>query len=390
MRLEPLNLSAMFQEFFRSEKSGGVLLLVCTVVSLLIANSPSGPQYIAFWHLHAGGLTVEYWINDALMAVFFLLIGLELERELYAGELSDLRNAALPVIAAIGGVAVPAAIHYALNAGSPTQDGIGIPMATDIAFALGVLAILGSRIPAALKVFLAALAVIDDLCAIAVIAVFYSAGIKVPYLAGALGVWALLILLNRLRVMALAPYLAGGALMWLLMFKSGVHPTVTGVMLAFAIPFSPRDASGESPSARLERWLHEPVAYFVMPLFALANTAIPVYVGGLLSVAGPNTLGIAAGLVIGKPVGIVLFSFLAVAAGICRLPFDLNWRHIAGAGMLGGIGFTMSMFITNLAFEGDSGTIVASKMAILAASLVAGVIGLAWLALFGKPVARIP
>ena len=379
-------LSATFQKFFHSEKSGGVLLIVCTVLSMIVANSAFGGGYLAFWHAYLGPLSVEHWVNDGLMAVFFLLIGLELERELYNGELSDLRNAALPMVAAAGGVAVPALIHFAFNSGTPTQAGIGIPMATDIAFALGVLALLGSRVPASLKVFLTALAVIDDLIAIVVIAVFYTSELAVLYLAGALGVWLLLVGLNRFgRVMSMAPYLIGGALMWFLMLKSGVHATIAGVLLAFAIPFSPREDDAESPSHRLEHILHKPVAFVILPIFALANTGIIIGSGALETLTSSNSLGVIGGLLVGKPVGITLLAAAAVAIGVSRLPLDLNWRHIFGAGLLGGIGFTMSIFITNLAFVGDAEVINASKMAILLASLVAGACGFVFLKLFGAP-----
>jgi len=376
------NLSATFQRFFASEKAGGIVLILCTVLSLLVANSALGPAWLGFWHYQVAGLSVELWVNDLLMAVFFLFVGLELERELYSGELSDFKNALLPILAAVGGIAVPALLHAGLNAGTPTQAGAGIPMATDIAFALGVLALLGSRIPASLKIFLTALAVMDDLGAIIVIAVFYTAHVSLPYLAGALAVFALLVVCNRvLRVMALLPYLLGGALMWFLMLKSGVHATIAGVLLAFAIPFSSRQEDVASPSHRLEHALHRPVAFLILPLFALANTGINIpadWQAGLLS---PNSLGIMAGLVLGKPAGILLLSWLAVTLGWCRLPGDMGWRHVLGAGILGGIGFTMSIFITNLAFAGQADVVTASKIAILAASLAAGVMGFGWLRL---------
>ncbi|MGH8502561.1 MAG: Na+/H+ antiporter NhaA [Gammaproteobacteria bacterium] len=380
------NLSNTFQEFFDSEKSSGILLIVCTVISLLIMNSSSGPDYLSLWHTRVGGLSLEHWVNDALMAIFFLLIGLELERELYSGELSNVQNALLPMFAAIGGIVAPALIHFSLNAGTPTQAGAGIPMATDIAFALGVLAILGNRIPASLKVFVVAFAVIDDLSAIVIIAAFYTAQLLVGYLAAALAVWILLCALNRLfRVMSLAPYLLGGALMWFLMLKSGVHATVAGVMLAFAIPFSAKADDEQSPSHRLEHFLHKPVAFIILPIFALANTAIFVGADWMQNLTSTNSVGITAGLVVGKPLGVTFLCFVAVASGICRLPPDLNWRHIFGAGILGGIGFTMSIFITNLAFAGNTETINASKMAILLASLTAGTIGFLWFKLLGKP-----
>ncbi len=380
------DLSNTFQKFFDSEKSSGILLIICTVISLLITNSSIGVDYLSLWQTYVGGLTLEHWINDALMAIFFLLIGLELERELYSGELSNVQNALLPIFAAIGGIVAPALIHFSLNAGTLTQAGIGIPTATDIAFALGVLAVLGTRIPASLKVFVVAFAVIDDLCAIVIIAAFYTAQLSLGYLAAALAVWTFVSVLNRhFRVMSLVPYLLGGALMWFFMLKSGIHATVAGVMLAFAIPFSTKDDDEESPSHRLEHFLHKPVAFIILPIFALANTAMFVDADWMQNLTSKNSLGITAGLIVGKPLGVTFLCFVAVASGICRLPADLNWRHIFGAGILGGIGFTMSIFITNLAFAGNAESINASKIAILLASLTAGTIGLLWLKLLGKP-----
>lgn len=378
-------LSQMFKDFFDSEKSGGIVLVVCTVVSLIIANSAAGDAYIDLWHVELGGLSVEHWINDGLMAVFFLLIGLELERELYVGELSDFRNALLPIVGAVSGVAVPALIHFGLNAGTSTQAGVGIPMATDIAFALGTLALLGSRVPASLKIFLAAFAVMDDLVAVIVIAVFYTSDLSLGYLLAALGTFAVLVVLNRLRVMSLAPYVMGGILMWVLMYRSGVHATIAGVLLAFAVPFTGRSDIENSPSYRLEHLLHRPVAFGVLPLFALANTGIVIGAGALDGLLTGNGIGIVAGLFVGKPVGITVACLVAVAAGVCRLPTDLGWKHIVGAGMLGGIGFTMSIFITNLAFTGQPEVVNASKMAILVASLLAGTSGFLWLRWVGAP-----
>jgi NhaA family Na+:H+ antiporter len=375
-------LSKTFTDFFESEKSSGILLILCTFVSLVIANSFVGAAYLDFWHANVAGLSVEHWVNDALMAVFFLFVGLELERELYNGELSNFKNALLPIFAAIGGIGAPALIHFTLNAGTPTQAGIGIPMATDIAFALGVLALLGSRVPVSLKVFLTALAVMDDLGAIVVIAVFYTAQLYLAYLLGALAVFAVLVVLNAFRVMSLVPYLLGGALMWFLMLKSGVHATITGVLLAFAIPFSAQAEDEKSPSHRLEHFLHKPVAFIILPIFALANTGVVIDSGWQKELLSTNGAGIIGGLVLGKPLGITLLSFGAVTIGVCRLPADLKWRHIFGAGLLGGIGFTMSIFITNLAFTGNAEFINASKIAILLASLSAGVLGFVWLRFF--------
>lgn len=379
-------LSKSFQVFFDSEKSSGILLILCTVVSLLLANSLIGAYYLEFWQIRIAGLSIELWINDALMAVFFLLIGLELERELYVGELSNVRNALLPMFAALGGVVAPGLIHYSLNAGTPTESGFGIPMATDIAFALGALAILGSRVPASLKVLVVAFAVIDDLCAIIVIAVFYTAQLSAAYLLAALAVWGVLLAFNRVfRVMSMLPYLIGGVLMWALMLKSGVHATITGVMLAFAIPFSHKDDDAASPSHKLEHILHKPVAFIILPVFALANTGVVIGAGWMQGLTEANSIGIVAGLLVGKPIGVFVLCFVAVAVGLCRLPEDLNWRHVLGAGILGGIGFTMSIFITNLAFAGNAATINASKMAILLASLMAGAAGILWLKWVCRP-----
>jgi Na+:H+ antiporter, NhaA family len=383
------SITTSFKEFAASGQTAGLTLILCTFASLALANSALGPAYLHVWHAQVAGLSLEQWVNDGLMAVFFLLIGLELERELYNGELSDPKNALLPILAAAGGIAVPAAIHFILNRGSATQAGMGIPMATDIAFALGVLALVGRGVPASLKVFLTALAVMDDLGAIVVIALFYTSHVALAYLAGALAVFVVLVWLNRvLRVMALAPYLVGGALMWFLMLKSGVHATIAGVLLAFAIPFSGRCDDETSPSHRLEHILHKPVTFLVLPVFALANTGVVIATGWAEQLLSPNSLGIVLGLAAGKPIGIVAASAAAAALGLCRLPPDLGWRHVAGAGLLGGIGFTMSIFITNLAFAGRPETVDASKVAILAASLASGLLGWTWLKALGARVSR--
>lgn len=316
------------------------------------------------------------------MAVFFLLVGLELERELYVGELSDLRSALLPIVAAVGGVTLPAAIHFALNAGTPFQPGAGIPMATDIAFAVAALALLGTRVPASLKVFLVAIAVIDDLIAIIVIAAAYTASLSSSHLLGSAVVLGVLVMMNRLKVTSLWPYLVGGSLLWLFTLKSGVHATIAGVMLAFAIPFRSREASLKSPSARLEHALHGPVAFIVLPLFALANTGVAITFAD--SLLDTNSLGILLGLVLGKPVGIVAACILAVMLlGLTR-PADLSWSHIAGAGMLAGIGFTMSIFIANLAFPNDAAVVDSAKLAVLVASVVSAIAGIAWLRVYPR------
>lgn len=380
-----MKLTRTFKAFFESEKSGGILLLFVTLLSLYLANSPIQTEYIAFWNTQLGHHSITHWINDGLMAIFFLLIGLELEREMYDGELSSIKNAALPIFGALGGMVVPAGIFLLLNFGTITQNGAGIPMATDIAFAIGILSLLGSRVPASLKIFLTALAVIDDLGAILVIAIFYTDTIAFLNLFIAFAIMGGLFILNRRKVHSLIPYLIGGVAMWYFMLNSGVHATITGVLLAFVIPFG--DGGKKTSSYRLQHFLHQPVAFFILPLFAIANTCIAIDSNWHEGLNHPNTIGIIAGLVIGKPLGIWLFSFLSVSLGICALPSDLRWKDILGAGMLGGIGFTMSIFITLLAFKNDGEEVITySKIAILIASFIAGMLGFLWLKLHLKAV----
>lgn len=373
-------LTKLFTEFFESEKTSGIILILCTVISIVIANSYFGKDYLDFWHnkigFEIGGIalkySIEHWINDGLMAIFFLMIGLEIERELYIGELSDIRNAMLPIIAAIGGMVTPALFHFLLNQGTETQAGFGIPIATDIAFALGVLALLGNRIPLSLKIFLASLAIIDDLGSIAIIAIFYMSHLSLLYLVFVLGIFTGLVIINRLHVYRLIFYLIPGFFMWYFMLKSGIHPTITGVLLAFAIPFANGDE--DSPSYKLQHFLHRPVAFIIIPLFALANTCIVLSENWMQGVLTLNSLGIFVGLFAGKPLGIFLFSALAVKMGLSQLPGDVSLRHIIGAGFLGGIGFTMSIFITLLAF-GNPEIIQSSKISILLGSIMAGTVG---------------
>ena len=373
-----MNLTILFKEFFDSEKSGGLILVGCTIVSLVIANSGIGVAYADMWHIKAGGLSIEHWINDGLMAIFFLLIGLEIEREIYIGELSDMKDALLPIFAAVGGMLVPAAIYLAFNYGTNTQQGAGIPMATDIAFALGILSLLGKRVPLSLRVFLTALAIIDDLGAIIIIALFYSKGLDVTNLLIALGIFIALIALNRFKVKSLITYIIGGILMWYFMLHSGVHATITGVLLAFAIPFG--DGGEKSPSYRLQHFLHKPVAFFILPVFALANTAILLSSDLGETISQDYSLGISIGLIVGKPLGILLLTLLSIWVGIAKLPKSLSMKTILGAGFLAGIGFTMSIFITLLAFD-DQAIINNAKLIILLSSLVAGIIGFIFLKL---------
>ena len=371
-------LTRLYKEFFDSEKAGGIILVFVTVCSLILANSAWQTNYINLWQFNLGGHSIVHWINDGLMTIFFLLIGLELEREIYQGELSSIKNASLPIFGAIGGMLIPAGLFLLLNFGTGTQSGAGIPMATDIAFAIGVLSLLGNRVPATLKIFLTALAVIDDLGSIIVIAIIYTTSISFVYLFIALGIFGFLLILNRLKVHNLIPYLIGGVAMWYFMLHSGVHATITGVLLAFAIPFG--NGSEKSPSYILQHFLHKPVAFFILPLFAIANTCIAIGDSWQSGLVQTSSLGIIVGLVIGKPLGIWLFSFIGVGLGLCALPTDLKWNNIIGAGFLGGIGFTMSIFITLLAFDNIE-IINNSKIAILIASFIAGTIGFIFLKL---------
>ncbi len=369
----PVLLSKLYNEFFNSEKASGFILIGCTVISLIIANSGMGDAYQQFWYTKVGGLTISYWINDALMAVFFLLVGLEIERELYVGELSKINNAMLPVMAAVGGMLLPALIHFGFNGGTPTANGYAIPMATDIAFALGILSLAGKSVPPALKIFLTALAIIDDLGAILIIAVFYTESVSIYYLFISLSIFIGLFIMGKFGVQRLVFYIVPGIAMWYFMFQSGVHATISGVLLAFAIPFG---RGGESsPSYKLQHFLHKPVAFFIVPLFALANTGIRLQPGFYNELLSRNSLGIIGGLILGKPLGIILFAWVAVKVKLSQLPDLIKWKHIIGAGLLAGIGFTMSIFITMLAF-GDKSLIINSKIAILCASLLAAICGL--------------
>jgi Na+:H+ antiporter, NhaA family len=367
-----MKIKRLFNEFFESEKAGGLILVFVTIVSLVLANSPFQTGYIKLWNYDIAGHSIVHWINDGLMAIFFLLIGLELEREIYHGELSSIKSASMPIFGALGGMFVPAGIFLALNFGTETQSGAGIPMATDIAFAIGIMSLLGNRVPASLKIFLIALAVIDDLGAIIIIAVFYTTSLSFLNLSIALGIIAVLGILNRLKVHNLIPYILGGVVAWYFMLLSGVHATITGVLLAFVVPYG--CGGRKSPSYILQHILHKPVAFIILPLFAMANTSIAIGSDWLNSLGEPFSLGIIAGLVLGKPIGIVLFSIIAVWLGLASLPEDLKWGNIIGAGFLGGIGFTMSIFITLLAFDNPV-TIDGSKIAILIASCVAACVG---------------
>ena len=377
-----MTLTQHFKDFFKSEKTSGFILIFCTIISLVISNTTTGNAYMQFWETDFQGHSITHWINDGLMAVFFLLIGLELEREIYVGELSNFKNALFPAISALGGVIVPACIYLIYNYGSDTQAGAGIPMATDIAFAIGILSLLGKAVPPQLKVFLTALAVIDDLCAILIIAFFYTDHVSFSYLFISLGIWGILIVLNRIKVHHFLPYLFGGIAMWYFMLHSGVHATIAGVMLAFAIPFG--DGSEKTISSKLQHKLHYPVAFIILPLFALANTCIVFKYNWISGLSSNISTGIIAGLALGKPIGIIVFSSFAVFLGIVKLPNDLTWKHIAGVSLLAGIGFTMSIFITLLAFN-NKAIIDTGKIAIIFASTLSAVAGLITLKLVLQP-----
>lgn len=362
----------LFQEFIQSEKSGGIILILATLVSMFMANSFWGHRYQQFWETTLGNHSITEWINDAGMTFFFVLIGLELKREWIAGELSDRKAAILPVFGAIGGMLVPAVLFLFCNWDSYTQRGAGIPMATDIAFAIGILSIPGKRIPLSVKLFLTTLAVIDDLGAILVIALFYSDTIHWMYLAGALGVFGSLWICNHKNIRALWVYLAGGYIMWYCMLHSGIHATLSGVLVAMVIPFSKDET--QSPSHRLQHILHTPIAFLILPLFALANTAIAIHWQSI-PWNESNVQGIIAGLLLGKPIGILFFSWIALSLGWSKLPKGIQFKQLTGIGILGGIGFTMSIFITLLAYTDDASYILSSKMAIIIASCLSGIIG---------------
>lgn len=383
-------LTRLFLEFYGKLASGGALLVICAIVSMILANSGMAESWLHFWQiqldphlpgLHAHSLT--QWINDGIMTIFFLLVGLEIERELLTGELSDRRTAMLPVIAAIGGMLFPALVYFAINAKNPQLwRGAGIPTATDIAFAMAIMSALGKRVPAVLKVFLTALAIIDDLGAILVIAIFYGQGVQWLWLSAALGVLGFLLICKRSGLKSLWLYLPFGVLLWYCMMQSGIHATISGVLLAFAIPFGKKEEDA-SPSAYLMDKLHEPVAWLILPLFALANTAIPLHSGIIDTLTGTLPLGIAAGLMIGKPLGIYLASILSVKFNAAQLPTGVSFSQIWGAGMLGGIGFTMAIFVSNLAFTA-TGMVELSKVAVLCGSVVAAVAGYVFLRVAGK------
>jgi NhaA family Na+:H+ antiporter len=429
-----------FQQFAATESAGGIVLLICAVAAIAWANSPAGDAYFHLWeHTFTIGFegfaltkSLHHWINDGLMVVFFLLVGLEIKRELFVGELSSFKQALLPIVAAIGGMLVPAAIYAFFNAGGPGAAGWGIPMATDIAFALGVLALIGDRLPPGLRVFLAALAIVDDLGAVLVIAVFYTAEISTTYLGIAGLVLALLVLCNLSGVRHPGVYALLGVALWLAILHSGIHATIAGALLALTIPsrtridertfvvraeasiFEFQTACGEpgksvlsnprqqealhhlersveavqAPLLRIEHNLHRVVAFGIMPLFAFANAGVRLDAAVFAGLSWRVVVGVAAGLVIGKLIGIFTASRLAVASGAAALPANVRWRDIFGVSWLGGIGFTMSLFVATLAF-GEGSLLDSAKVGILSASAVAGLVGgaLLWMQSSSRPAA---
>ena len=369
-----MKLTQYFKKFFESSQSSGIILILCVLVSLFVANSSLGTGFQNILDSHLGPYSVAEWINDGLMSVFFLLVGLEIKREMLEGELSNIKNASLPIFAAIGGMLVPALIYAFFNNGTEYAKGWGIPMATDIAFSLAIISMLSSRVPASIKIFLAALAIVDDLGAILVIAIFYTEQLHWSYLLISGGILVLLVLFNKLGVKKHIFYLIPGVALWYCMHHSGIHATIAGVLLAFTIPTNISDTE-ISPLEKLEGMLHTPVNYLIMPIFALANTNIVFQKGmvdGLFTSFGAGIIG---GLIIGKLVGILLFSFIAVKLGISKLPQHSKWSQMVGVGLLAAIGFTMSIFIAILSFKGHQDIQDEAKFAILVASTLAGFAG---------------
>lgn len=373
---------SIFREFLDSEAAGGIILMAAAALALIVANSPLAETYFDALHAYLGPLSVSHWINDGLMAVFFLLVGLEIKREMLDGQLSTWPRRVLPGVAAAGGMLVPALVYVAINRDNPAAlSGWAIPTATDIAFALGVLSLLGNRVPGSLKVFLTALAIIDDLGAVVIIAVFYTSGLSLAYLGAAFAVIALLIALNRMGVLTLLPYLVLGAVLWVLVLKSGVHATLAGVALALSIPLKVTPGISHdldhSPLHRLEHGLHNIVPLFVIPIFGFANAGVSLAGLSAAALVEPLTLGVAAGLVAGKLVGVFGSSALAIRLGFADLPVNAGWLHMVGISLLCGIGFTMSLFIGLLAFANNVELQDAVKVGILAGSFIAAILGAA-------------
>lgn len=384
-----MNLSLYFKKFFNNSQSSGIILIFCVLISLLIANSAAAENFQHFLdqevgtHLFGLEYPVSIWINDGLMAIFFLLVGLEIKRELIEGELSSFKNASLPIFAAVGGMLIPAVIYSIFNTGTEYSNGWGIPMATDIAFSLAIISMLGKKIPNSIKIFLAALAIVDDLGAILVIAIFYTEQIHWSYLLLSFGVTVLLFILNFLKVTKTIFYIIPGLFLWYFLHHSGIHATIAGVVLAFSIPTNASNVE-ISPLEKLEHQLHIPVSFLIMPIFALTNTNITFsseMVAGVTSTLG---LGIICGLVLGKLIGINLFSLIAIKLKLSTLPQNSNWLQMIGVGLLAGIGFTMSIFIALLSFKEEIPIQDEAKFAILIASFIAAIAGFTILSISSK------
>ena len=380
----------IYQKFLETESKAGIILIICVIISILIANSSLGYNFQSLLNFKLGGeiagIDLNFsslgWINDGLMAVFFLYVGLEIKREVLDGELKSVKQASLPIIAAIGGMLVPAALYFLINIGSDSAKGWGIPMATDIAFAIGILSVLGSRVPSSLKIFLTALAIVDDLGAILVIAVFYTADLHFIYLLLAAGVFAVQMALNYFGVKKLVYYIIPGLVLWYFIHHSGIHATIAGVLTAIAIPAN-SEKRKRSPLEKLEHLLGNPVSYIIMPLFALANTNIKFESGMLSGLTNPLGLGIIAGLFIGKPLGITLASWIAIKLKVAKKPRAASWKQITGVAMLGGIVFTMSIFFSLLSFVSPIFQLEA-KFSILLASIISAAAGYIFLNYLSK------
>ncbi|GFM72816.1 Na(+)/H(+) antiporter NhaA 1 [Pseudomonas cichorii] len=367
---------AILARFLASESAGGIVLMGAALAALIVANSPLASGYFAILHSVWLGLSVELWINDGLMAIFFLMVGLEIKREVLAGGLATWEQRALPGFAAAGGMLVPALIYLAINWGNAqTISGWAIPAATDIAFALGVLSLLGKRVPTSLKVFLAALAILDDLGAVTIIAFFYSSGLNLPMLLASFATLALLVVMNRLKVRRLLPYLITGALLWFFVLQSGVHATLAGVALALCIPLGKPEEEARSPLLFLEEKLHYWVAFAIVPVFGFANAGVSLAGISADNLLDPVPLGVALGLFVGKQIGVFLAALLAIRAGLAVLPQGSNWVQLYGVALLCGIGFTMSLFIGNLAFPGAAHLVDEVKIGVLMGSGLAAIAG---------------
>ncbi|TKB97854.1 Na+/H+ antiporter NhaA [Pedobacter cryophilus] len=388
----------IYNKFIQNESKAGIILILCIFISIFIANSFLGAYFNDFLNLKIGfnltslnfdlNFSSLSWINDGLMAIFFLYVGLEIKREVIAGELSSIKQASLPIFAAVGGMLVPALLFAIINYKSNTATGWGIPMATDIAFAIGILSVLGSRVPNSLKIFLTALAIVDDLGAILVIAVFYTSDLHFIYLFFALGIFALQMALNYFGVKKLVFYIIPGLALWYFIHHSGIHATIAGVLTAIAIP-STSSKRKHSPLEKLESLLGKPVSYIIMPLFALANTNIKFESEMLSALTNPLGLGIIMGLFVGKPIGITLASWLAIKLKFAKKPRAANWKQVFGVGLLGGIGFTMSIFVSLLSFASPLFQLE-SKFSILVASIISASAGYILLSYLSKKQKAVP